>query len=137
MNYWTTDCSVILYLYLELLIGGPNQSHKVSFKELPRFEGKEDHQDIFGNLGQHVFRTFFRNSRLPPFCLLNHLKDHRPEWIIRSRLPSPSAERDDQKNFCSAIRQSVFRRFYVDSQKWLTPLTQHRFQARRGHPACH
>jgi len=41
MNYYLLFAATGFYSHnrlLELLIGGPNQSHKVNFKELPRRE---------------------------------------------------------------------------------------------------
>jgi hypothetical protein len=41
MNYYLLFANIGFYTHirlLELLIGGPNQSHKVNFKELPRRE---------------------------------------------------------------------------------------------------
>lgn len=53
------------FIWNILLIGGPNQSHKVSFKELLSFLGKDDHSNIFELLGQLLFRIFRRKFSQP------------------------------------------------------------------------
>ena len=52
---WSQFHPAPLYLHIELLIGGPNQSHKVNFKEPPSFEGKEE-EDEFRFIRQEFFR---------------------------------------------------------------------------------
>lgn len=73
--------SAIRLFVLELLIGGPNQSHKVSFKELPRFQGKDVQQDILADPGQYLFQTFSKKVRLIVAAIL--LKDR---YTLASRL---------------------------------------------------
>ena len=54
MNYWhQIDANVVIW---NVLIGGPNQSHNITFKELPRFEGKDFKATKLIGGGQEVFR---------------------------------------------------------------------------------
>lgn len=46
-----------------MLIGGPNQSYNVNFKELPRIEGKDFHQAIFKIARQLLFKLFSKNTK--------------------------------------------------------------------------
>ena len=59
--------SHLILLYLELLIGGPNQSYKVNFKE-PSHEGKRVSKNSFGS-SVNTFSKNFSLERSPgPFC---------------------------------------------------------------------
>jgi|GEM_PF-4997071 len=49
-----------MLLFWNVLIGGPNQSHKVTFKELPRIEGKEEDPDILKIGRQHLSQKILR-----------------------------------------------------------------------------
>lgn len=44
-----------------MLIGGPNQSYNVNFKELPRIEGKDFHQAILNSVRQLLFQIILKN----------------------------------------------------------------------------
>lgn len=81
--------SAIRLFVLELLIGGPNQSHKVSFKELPRFQGKDVQQDILADPGQYLFQTFSKKVRLIVAAIL--LKDRYPRFPLGTPAPKRSA----------------------------------------------
>jgi hypothetical protein len=70
-----------------MLIGGPNQSHKVSFKELLPFQGKDVHQAKNIAEGQYLFRKIFRSR-----------EDFLGEGLVEKNVPpGADGETNDQR----------------------------------------
>ena len=105
---------VVIAYYIELLIGGPNQSHKVNFKELP-FLGERVPSSTASNLSSRIFPNFFEEKS--QLRTGGFLKERAIGELLLVFAFSPTRGKEVQQKPRCCFRQEPFGIFPKDFSK--------------------
>ncbi len=114
-----TEVRLPYYTYIELLIGGPNQSHKVNFKELPEVGKSSIRNYRFASVNtffELFLKNFRRNFSEAAIFLRNSLRC--PAFFI-----APSAEGSADNETLGPGLKKFFQKSDIDSINIYTTTT--------------